>query len=197
LYPLKRKVDYRSGELGGSWRKAPAVYLVTVAAIVFSLDITGIPKTPVLMIAFLLGFVFTFRTPWRIPAGYDFRSLLILWILVSLVSGLGFVIRPLFGPYAVQAAAGVQPYSAVLMAVLSNIISNVPATQLILTVATVPVSAASRIAVAAGLAGNIGPIGSFANILALMIIKRNGLSIRRTLIFQFIIGTISFLPALL
>jgi Na+/H+ antiporter NhaD/arsenite permease-like protein len=197
LYPLRRKVDRHPEEPTAWGPKAPAVYLATVATIIFSLDTTGIPKTLVLTIAFLLGFVFTRRTPWRLVAEYDFKSLLILCVLVSLVAVLGFIIRPLFGPYATQAALGIQPYSAILIAVLSNVMSNVPATQLILSVATVPMGAATRIAVAAGLAGNIGPIGSFANILALMIIRRNGLSIRRTLIFQFIIGTISFVPALL
>jgi Na+/H+ antiporter NhaD/arsenite permease-like protein len=82
------------------------------------------------------------------------------------------------------------------MAILSNIISNVPATQLILSVGIVTLNAAPRIAVAAGLAGNTGPIGSFANILALLMIRHSGLSIKRTVGLQFVVGVISFIPAL-
>ena len=197
LYPLTRRLSYHSEDFSSEVSRAPAIYLVCVAIMIFSLDIAGIPKTTVLGAAFVLGFAFTFKMPWRIAAEYDLRSLLILYALVSVVGVFGFVIRPLLGPFATQAASGVQPYSAVFIAVLSNIISNVPATQLILSVATVPASVAPRIAAEAGLAGNIGPIGSFANILALLIIRRSGLSMRRTVILQFIVGTIAFLPAII
>jgi Na+/H+ antiporter NhaD/arsenite permease-like protein len=83
------------------------------------------------------------------------------------------------------------------VALVSNIISNVPATQLILTTVVLPPHIVPKIAVEAGLAGNIGPIGSFANLIALLIVRRNGLSIRKAIILQLVIGTISFLPALI
>ncbi|HEV2138926.1 MAG TPA: hypothetical protein VGR53_08790 [Nitrososphaerales archaeon] len=56
---------------------------------------------------------------------------------------------------------------------------------------------APRIAVEAGLAGNLTPIGSFANILALQMARRAGLPIRRTIVLQFVVGILAFLPALL
>jgi len=66
-----------------------------------------------------------------------------------------------------------------------------------LTVTNVPPRLAPVIAVEAGLAGNIDPIGSLANLLALSIAKQGGLAIKRIVVLQLFIGTISFLPALL
>ena len=56
---------------------------------------------------------------------------------------------------------------------------------------------APKIAVEAGLAGNITPVGSFANILALTLVRRAGLPVRRTILLQLAIGLVSFLPAFL
>jgi Na+/H+ antiporter NhaD/arsenite permease-like protein len=53
------------------------------------------------------------------------------------------------------------------------------------------------LAVEAGLAGNITPIASFANILALLMVKRGGLPIRKAILLQVGVGLVSFLPALL
>jgi Na+/H+ antiporter NhaD/arsenite permease-like protein len=79
---------------------------------------------------------------------------------------------------------------------LSNLISNVPATQLVLSVTSVSAHIAPKIAVEAGLAGNIDPVASFANILALLMAKRAGLPIRKAIVLQFVVGIVVFLPAL-
>jgi Na+/H+ antiporter NhaD/arsenite permease-like protein len=80
---------------------------------------------------------------------------------------------------------------------LSAIISNVPATQLVLSTAHVGPHVAPILAIDAGLAGNIGPISSFANLLALLMVKRSGLPIARAVVLQLAIGLVVFLPALL
>jgi len=53
------------------------------------------------------------------------------------------------------------------------------------------------LAVETGLAGNITPIASFANILALFLVRRGGLPIRKAIVLQVGVGLISFLPALI
>jgi len=63
-------------------------------------------------------------------------------------------------------------------------------------VTTVSALVAPKLAVEAGLAGNIDPIASFANILALLMAKRAGYSIRMAVLLQLVIGILSFLPAL-
>jgi Na+/H+ antiporter NhaD/arsenite permease-like protein len=80
---------------------------------------------------------------------------------------------------------------------VSSAISNVPATQLVLSTATVTSHAAPILAVDAGLAGNIDPISSFANLLALLMVRRSGLSVRKAIVLQLVIGLIAFLPAAL
>jgi Na+/H+ antiporter NhaD/arsenite permease-like protein len=94
-------------------------------------------------------------------------------------------------------ASGSQPYSALFVGLLSNLVSNVPATQLVLEAVLVQAGAAARLAVEAGLAGSIGPIGSVANLLALLIVRREGLPLRRIIILQFAVGIVSFLPSML
>ena len=79
---------------------------------------------------------------------------------------------------------------------MSNVISNVPATQLVLSTTTVSAHVAPKLAVEAGLAGNLGPVASFANLLALQIAGRAGVSVRKTLLMQLAVGLASFLPAL-
>jgi hypothetical protein len=175
----------------------PMVYLCVVVSIIFSLDIIGISNDAALGIAFLVGFVFTSRSLRRVAKEFDFKSLLILYALVGSVTIIASLIRPALDPYVAPVASGVQPYSALFILLVANIISNVPAIQLILSVASVPAHVAPQIAVEAGLAGNVGPIGSFANILALVIVRRSGLSVRKALILQLVIGMISFLPAMI
>jgi hypothetical protein len=123
------------------------------------------------------------------------RSLLTLYLLITSVSVASIFLEGYLKPYVESAATGQQPYSAAFMLIVSNIISNVPATQLVLTVGNVPPTVAPKLAVEAGLAGNIDPIGSLANLLALNIMRQDGLPLRRTIMLQLLIGTISFLPA--
>jgi Na+/H+ antiporter NhaD/arsenite permease-like protein len=179
----------------GSW--LPAAYLAGSAAIVFSLNFVGVSNVVALGLAFALGFVFTFRSLGRLAREFDLRSLLILYILVGLVAVLASLIEPVLLPYVAPAAAGAQPYTAAFFGLVSSAISNVPATQLVLSTATVTPHAAPILAVDAGLAGNIDPISSFANLLALLMVTRSGLSIRKALVMQLAIGLVAFLPAVL
>jgi len=57
--------------------------------------------------------------------------------------------------------------------------------------------AAPILAIDAGLAGNIDPISSFANLLALLMVKRGGVPIRKAILLQLVIGLVAYLPALL
>jgi Na+/H+ antiporter NhaD/arsenite permease-like protein len=175
----------------------PVVYLCAVGAIIFSFDIIGISNEITLGIAFLFGFIFTSRSLKRLVGEFDSKSFVILCFLIGSVAIFSATIRSTLAPYVLPVAIGTQPYSAIFVALVSNIISNVPATQLILTTVVLPPHIVPKIAVEAGLAGNIGPIGSFANLIALLIVRRNGLSIRKAIILQLVIGTISFLPALI
>jgi Na+/H+ antiporter NhaD/arsenite permease-like protein len=178
----------------GRW---PLVYLVAVGVIVFSLDTLGVPSVLTLGVAFLLGFAFTFRTPRSFAKEFDYRSLLILYLLIGSIMVVGVLLSSELSPYIAPAARGDQPYSAAFVGLTSNLISNVPATQLLLGTVGVSVRAAPRIAVEAGLAGNVTPIGSFANILGLVLVKRAGLPVRRAILLQLVVGLVSFLPAFL
>jgi len=177
--------------------RQPFLYLLGVGLAVFLLDAFGVSNALTLGVAFAIGLPFTLGSPSRFVKEFDYRSLLILYALIASVALVAASIQPVLGPYVGPAVAGNQPYSAAFVGLTSNIISNVPATQLILGTVTVLPSMAPRIAVEAGLAGNITPIGSFANILALMLARRAGLPIRRAIFLQLLFGLVSFLPAFL
>jgi len=183
-----------SGSLG-DWR--PAAYLGGSAAMVFSAGFLGVPNAVALGLAFAFGFAFNFRSVGRVAREFDLRSLLTLYALVGVVALLATLIEPTLVPFVAPAAVGAQPYTAAFFALVSAAISNVPATQLVLSTATLSPHAAPILAVDAGLAGNIGPISSFANLLALMIAKRSGVPVRRTIVLQLVVGLIAFLPAAL
>lgn len=177
--------------------RLPLGYLVAVGLIVFSLDTLGVSGVLALCVAFVLGVPFTFRSPRRLLNEFDYRSLLILYVLIGSISIVAALLQSALVPYVGPAVAGNQPYSALFVGLTSNLISNVPATQLMLGTVAVSQTAAPRLAVEAGLAGNITPIASFANLLALMIVRRSGLPVRRTIFLQVAIGVVSFLPAFL
>jgi Na+/H+ antiporter NhaD/arsenite permease-like protein len=179
----------------GNWR--PAAYLGGSAAMVFSAGVLGVPNAVALGLAFALGFAFNFRALGRMAKEFDLRSLLTLYALVGVVALLATLIEPTLLPFVAPAATGAQPYTAAFFAVVSAAISNVPATQLVLSTATVSPQAAPILAVDAGLAGNIDPISSFANLLALLIAKRSGVPVRKAIILQLVIGLVAFLPAAL
>ncbi len=187
--------EKRGGREGvGSW--VPAVYLAGSAAIVFSLNFFGVSNVVALGLAFALGFAFNFRAAERVAKEFDLRSLLILYALVGVVGLVAALVEPTLLPYVAPAATGAQPYTAAFFALVSAAISNVPATQLVLSTATVTPHAAPILAVDAGLAGNIDPISSFANLLALLIVRRSGVPVRKAIVLQLAIGLIAFLPAL-
>ena len=197
LLALRGKMgEVREGNAPATSR-LPAAYLCVVALIVFALDLIGVSNVLALGLAFVFGFVFTFDYLRNFVKEFDFKSLLILYFLVGSVTLIAALIQPILEPYVTPAALGLQPYSALFVLFVSNMISNVPATQLLLSVSHVPPHIAPQIAVEAGLAGNLDPIASFANILALLIVKRSGLSIRKAVILQLVIGAISFLPAII
>jgi Na+/H+ antiporter NhaD/arsenite permease-like protein len=177
--------------------RLPFGYLVSVGLIVFSLDALGMSGVLTLGVAFALGVPFTFRSPRRMLKEFDYRSLLILYMLVGSIALVAVLVRPFVVPYVGPAVEGNQPYSALFVGLTSNLISNVPATQLIIGTVTVPQTTAPMLGVEAGLAGNITPIASFANILALLMVRRAGLPVRRAILLQIGVGVVSFLPAFL
>jgi Na+/H+ antiporter NhaD/arsenite permease-like protein len=177
--------------------KLPLAYLVAVGVTVFTLDALGASDVFALAAAFVLGLPFTIQSPRRMAKEFDYRSLLVLFALIVSVVLLATVVQPFLIPYVSAAVAGNQPFSALFIGLTSNLISNVPATQLMLGTVTISAGSAPRIAVEAGLAGNITPIGSFANILALMLVKRGGLAVKRAILLQLVVGLLSFLPAFL
>ena len=177
--------------------RLPLVYLLLVGLTVFVLDAIAIPTVVVLGIAFAMGLPFTLRIRGRLMKEFDYRSLLILYALIAAVAVAAAIIEPVLVQFVSPVASGSQPYSAAFVGVVSNVISNVPATQLIIGTVSIGHRVAPLIAVEAGLAGNITPIGSFANILALTIVRRGGLPIRKIILLQALIGLVSFLPAFL
>jgi len=176
-----------------SWLSA--AYLAGSAAIVFSLNFFGVSNVVALGLSFVLGFAFTFRSLGKVAKEFDLRSLIILYALVGLVAVLATLIEPVLLPFVGPAATGAQPYTAAFFGLVSSAISNVPATQLVLSTTTVGPHAAPILAVDAGLAGNIGPISSFANLLALLMARRSGVSVRKAVVLQLLVGLVAFLPA--
>ena len=197
LYFFSRR-EGGAREFSSSLRpRLPLAYLIAVGLTVFVMDTIGMPGVLTLGIAFASGLPFTLRSPSRLLKEFDYRSLLILYALIGSVTVLAAIFEPVLVQYVTPVAAGNQPYSAAFVGLVSNLISNVPATQMIIGSVSVSQKFAPLLAVESGLAGNITPVGSFANILALTLVKRGGLPIRRTILLQALIGLISFLPAFL
>jgi Na+/H+ antiporter NhaD/arsenite permease-like protein len=197
LLPFKKRVGSAREYPASIPSKNPGIYLSMVAAVLVLGDLVGQSPSVTLGAGFLLGFLFTFRYPSGIRREFDLRSLLTLYLFIASITIVSILIGPTIAPYALPVNMGLQPYSGLFMGVVSNVISNVPATQLVLSVSSISRQVAPKVAVEAGLAGNIDPIASFANLLALLMARRAGLSIRRTVILQFVIGVICFAVALL
>ena len=195
LFPLSRRLGGAREIPSSVGSPAPAVYLLMVAVAIFTFDLFGIPTYISLGVGFVLGFFFTFRRLGKLMVNFDLRSLLTLYFFVGSVAVAAFLLKPLLVPYVLPVAMGQQPYSAGFLGVISNFISNVPATQLVLSISKVTPAVASETAVSAGLAGNLTPLASFANILALQIARRGGISIKRTIALQFVVGILCFVPA--
>jgi len=164
---------------------------------VFSLDTLGVSSVLTLGVAFFLGIPFTYSSPRRLLKEFDYRSLLILYLLVGSMAVIAATVQSVLVPYVGPAVAGNQPYSALFVGLTSGLISNVPATQLMIGTVAISQRAAPLLAVEAGLAGNITPVASFANMLALLIVKRSGLPVRKAILLQVAVGLVSFLPAFL
>jgi Na+/H+ antiporter NhaD/arsenite permease-like protein len=197
LFALRNRVSgSRSNPASAS--SAPGVYLfLVVLSIALVSDVLAQPVYLALGIGFLIGFVFNARSSLQVLLNYDLRSLLTLYAFVASITILSFLLAPELAAYTAPVASGSQPYSALFMLGSSNVISNVPATQLVLSVSKLVPSIAPKIAVEAGLAGNVDPIASFANLLALLMARRAGVPIRKTIALQFVVGIITFLPAFL
>lgn len=196
LVPLAMRFRGPRDPTGPLGSPAPALYLAIVGALMLALDVFGLPTYVPLGAGFALGFAFTYRRARGVWKEFDLRSVLVLWAFVFLVTVASYFLSPYLTGYVAPAAEGVQPYSGGFMAVVSNLISNVPATQLLINTSGVSASVAPKIAVEAGLAGNLGPIASFANILALQMASKAGVSVKRTLALQVAVGLVAFLPAL-
>ena len=197
LMPLRKRVGGGREFPSTAGSITPGIYLALVIVVIIVSDVYGLAAYIALGVSFVLGLLFTFRSLRQVFHDFDFRSLLILYAFVGSISVASVFIGPALSGYAAPVAEGVQPYSALFMGGVSNLISNVPATQLVLSVTTISSRIAPRIAVEAGLAGNIDPIASFANILALLMARRAGLPLRRTILLQFLVGIVAFLPAML
>ncbi len=197
LFPFRGKsVPARSAmRAANSWR--PAAYLAGAAGIAFAANIVGVPSVVALGLAFGLGFAFTSRSLGKVAKEFDLRALLTLYALVLAIETVATLVRPSLYPYVSTAATGAEPYTAGFFAAVSAVISNVPATQLVLSTTTVHPNAAAGLAVASGLAGNIDPISSFANLLALLMVRRSGLSVRKAVVLQLVVGLFAFVPAAL
>ena len=200
IFPLRRKTKGAGVEERDSGRtvsRIPALYLAMVILVIILSDVSGLAASFSLGISFVLGFIFTIRRARKVAGEFDLKSLLTLYFFVGSVIIVSALIGPTLAQYAAPVAEGVQPYSALFVGGVSSVISNVPATQLILSAVPISALAAPRIAVEAGLAGNIDPISSFANLLALLMVRRAGLPIRRAILLQFVVGILAFLPALI
>jgi Na+/H+ antiporter NhaD/arsenite permease-like protein len=197
LVPLAIRVGKAKESLAALTSIRPGIYLASVAGAAIVLDLLGMPPFVSLGAGFALGFPFTFATLKRVAADFDVRSLLTLYVFIGGVTLFSTVVSPVIAQFVQPVASGAQPFSALFVGSVSNLISNVPATQLVLNTVHISAQVAPKIAVEAGLAGNIDPIGSFANLLALQMARRAGLPIRRTVLLQLAIGLVSFVPAFL
>lgn len=175
----------------------PALYLAYVTAAVLIADFYALPSYVPLAVGFAGGFAATRRSLHALWKEFDLRSLLILYGFIASVTVVAYVLVDYIAPYVGPAALAEEPYSGAFIGVLSNLISNVPVTQLLVNTTGVSAHAAPKIAVEAGLAGNLGPIASFANLLALRMAAKEGLSVKKAVGLQAAVGLVSYIPALL
>lgn len=175
----------------------PAAYVGIVALAAALSDLAGMPPYVSLGAGFALGFLFTSRSLGQFARDFDARSLLTLYAFIGTVTVVSAFVTPYLARYVAPVGTGAQPYSGLFVGLVSNVISNVPATQLILGAVHISPAVAPKVAVEAGFAGNILPVGSFANLLALQMARRAGLPVRRTVFLQLVVGLAAFAPALL
>ena len=196
MVPLAMRFRGPKEEHGPVGSRLPAYYLALVTAGILASDTLGLPSYVPLGAGFLVGFAFNSRNLPQVRKEYDVRSLLTLSAFVATITLASYYLLPYLVGYVTPAALGEQPYSGVFLGLTSNVISNVPATQLLINTAGVSTALAPKIAVEAGLAGNLGPIASFANLLALQMASKSGVSVRRIVALQAVVGVLAFIPAL-
>lgn len=192
LYPFGRKNDMGAGSTV-KFSVLPGVYLALEAAIVFVAGYLNIQPVLSLFVSFVVGFAFQGNYSALVKE-FDSQGLLILYALITLVTVSSIFIQAALAGYTQPAADLQEPYSALFMLGLSNLISNVPATQLILATSHVVPQKAPLLAVEAGLSGNFDPISSLANLLALNILRRNGVKTTRIMLMLFATGAVSAIP---
>ncbi|MEM3670146.1 MAG: SLC13 family permease [Thermoprotei archaeon] len=175
----------------------PAIYLMVLSATIFLLSVLGVENTVSIGIAFVIGFLLNIRHIGGFLREFDVRSLALIYCLIVATTTASFFLGSHIERYTELIADGIQPSSAILMALISNVISNVPATQLVLSSTHVAASGAPLVAVEAGLAGNLTPVGSLANILALTISRSYGLKLKKIVVVQALIGLVSYIPVFL
>ena len=197
LFAIRKSTRGHTNTTPSQISVAPAIYLVAVGVAILLSDLVGVPSVASLAIGFALGFAFTFRSLKSVVRGFDIRSLLTLYLFVGSIAAVCIILGPVLLQYVAPVGNGTQPYSAEFFGVVSNFISNVPATQLVLSLSHISPAVASESAVSAGFAGNISPLASFANILALQIARKEGLPLKKTIALQFVVGVLSFVPAFL
>lgn len=197
LFPLARRAGGGREFSISLTSVRPGIYVGIVAVAAFLSDLAGMPPYVSLGAGFVLGFPFTYRSLGEFARNFEVRSLLTLYVFIGSVTVAAVFVTPYLVQYVGPVSTGAQPYSALFVGLVSNVISNVPATQLILSVVHLAPAVASKVAVEAGFAGNIDPIGSFANLLALQIARRGGLPVRKAILLQLAVGLAAFVPALL
>ena len=197
LVPLSRGLGGPPEPSGPLGSLSPAWYLAFVTAAVLAADAFGLPTYAPLGAGFLGGFAFNRRNLPGVRREFDLRSLVTLYAFIASVAVASYFLLTYLAPYVAPAADGEQPYSGLFLALASNVISNVPATQLLIRTVGVSAALAPKIAVEAGLAGNLGPIASFANLLALQMASRSADTVKRTVGLQVVVGVLAYLPALL
>lgn len=192
LYPFGRKngVVLDSAE---KYTILPGVYLALEAITVFVAGYFDIQSVLSLFVSFMIGFAFR-GNYHAIIKEFDAGGLLILYALITVVTASSLFLQEAIAGHAQPAADLEEPYSALFMLGLSNLISNVPATQLILTTSHVAAQKAPLLAVEAGLSGNFDPISSLANLLALNILRKKGIKITKIVLMLLAAGTVSAIP---
>ncbi|MDG6902080.1 MAG: sodium/proton-translocating pyrophosphatase, partial [Nitrososphaerota archaeon] len=199
VFEIRRQFREIPGILAGTAKPdyGTCVDIVTLTALQQLAVPAIIAVATPLAVGFLGGFAATrrdLRTLWK---EFDVRSLLILYAFIASVTVAAYALAGYIAPYVAPAALGEEPYSGVFIGVLSNLMSNVPVTQLLVNTTGVSAHVAPKIAVEAGLAGNLGPVASFANLLALRMAAKEGLSVKKAVGLQVLVGLVAYIPALL
>ena len=176
---------------------APAAYLLFVTAVVLAAEVFHVPDYASLGVGFLSGFAINRRTLGSVKKEFDVRSVLLLYGFITVIAVAVHFVAPEIAAYVAPAAAGKEPYSWAFVGVMSSLIGNVPVTQLLVSTSGVTAAAAPKIAVEAGLAGNLGPAASFANLLALQMAAREGVPLKKAIALQMVVGLVAYLPVLL